>query len=442
MELNFAAIFIMFFCRQFLGVFMLLHIFPHQWRLPRWLVVILYVCLCVLGTYTLYCLTLIYLIPALYLSTIVPILLLPLLIKIPLRFLVLFILFMFHIGVLFYTAALTIGQLYCAPSYFVVVACTLNSFLCLAAYYPISRLLAHKLKLLLKTKAVHIIDLTNVILFFNFIGLVITRNFSQPFSWQLVSARLFNVIPTIMSLAIVLYLLNEINVNQIMNRRINNLQKLHYAEKHYFDFVIQSWLDSRKLRHDSRHLAFMQLQYAQNGEYDLLQASLKRMLRKIDQTSHIKLCNHEIIDGIAGYWNMQAASHKITFTAKIDIGQVLVPDFDLALLLGNTLENAFQATKKQVSGTKFIELKIVTKNESLLMVVRNSYDQQLVSREGVFYSSKRDFKKPGIGLQSVRNLVDKLGGYLAINTDNGIFTISMAINNESGAAPQESSSGG
>jgi sensor histidine kinase regulating citrate/malate metabolism len=92
---------------------------------------------------------------------------------------------------------------------------------------------------------------------------------------------------------------------------------------------------------------------------------------------------------------MQAINNNICFSAKINILDINVQDYDLAMLLGNTLENAFQASKAQTKGAKFIDMKIVTKNESLLIVIRNSYDQQIVRKGDVFYSYKRDFSRTG-----------------------------------------------
>lgn len=430
MTQDYIALFIMFFCRQFLGIGLLLRVFPQGWRLPRTAIFCIYTCIIGIPLYTLKLYSLTYLIPALYLSSLPPIMLLPFVLKIPLRFVFLFILFIYHIGILLQTIALTAGSLYFPGAAFILAFSTISSILCILAYFPLFQALSRSMPLLLKTKATKLIYLTDLILLFNFVGIVATKTPNTPFSWQLVNARLFNVIPTTLFIAILFYLLNQIELNQRMNVRLNNLQRLHYAEKHYFDFVIASWMNARKIRHDSRHLALLLINYLNHGNYSQLRNTLENLLSKIEHHPHINLCNHEIIDGIAGYWNMQASHNKISFSAKINIAKINIKDFDLALLLGNTLENAFQATLKQTSGSKFIDLKIATKNESLLIAISNSYDGQIVRKNNVFYSAKRNFQEPGIGLKSVEDLVNKLGGYMVFNVKDGIFTISLALNNE------------
>ncbi|MCH3914190.1 MAG: ATP-binding protein [Acidaminococcaceae bacterium] len=427
---DYLALFIMFFCRQFLGIGLLLSVFPDKWRFPKWSIFSFYTLMIGIILYVLNKVTLAYLIPVLYLSAVPAIALFPFLLKIPLRFVTLFVLFLYHIGILIQTVALTVGTLYFQGTYFIWAFSAVSSILCLIAYFPLRQTLSRNLNLLLKTKATPLINFTNLILLLNFIGVIVTKNANVSFSWQLVSARFFNVVPTILFLAIVLYLLNQIEVNQTMNLQIDNLRKLHNAEKHYFDFVIDSWFNARKIRHDSRHMALLFLNYLNAGQYAQLHTALEKMLQKIEHHPHISLCNNEIIDGIAGYWNMQAINNNICFSAKINILDINVPDYDLAMLLGNTLENAFQAAKAQTKGAKFIDMKIVTKNESLLIVIRNSYDQQIVRKGDVFYSYKRDFQEPGIGLKSVRDIVQKLNGYLVFDVKDGVFTISLAINNE------------
>lgn len=119
----------------------------------------------------------------------------------------------------------------------------------------------------------------------------------------------------------------------------------------------------------------------------------------------------------------------------------MISDFDLAILLGNALENACHAAAK-AEPDKFIELKIVTKNAVLLIVVRNSFNGQVVNKDGIYYSAKRDFAEPGMGFQSIDEIVKKLDGYMSVDTTNQIFTVSMAITNKGAGNKDEVQIGG
>lgn len=61
----------------------------------------------------------------------------------------------------------------------------------------------------------------------------------------------------------------------------------------------------------------------------------------------------------------------------------------------------------------------------VLLSVENNYDGKVNEKNGVFLSSKRPGE--GIGLQAVRHIAEKNGGYCRFLFGNGIFCANVIL---------------
>ena len=64
----------------------------------------------------------------------------------------------------------------------------------------------------------------------------------------------------------------------------------------------------------------------------------------------------------------------------------------------------------------------------LLLSIENNYDGEIQEKNGVFLSSKRAGE--GIGLQAVRHIAEKNGGYSQFHYGNGVFIANVMLRGE------------
>ena len=106
---------------------------------------------------------------------------------------------------------------------------------------------------------------------------------------------------------------------------------------------------------------------------------------------------------------------------------MLYESTDLSIILGNLLDNAIEATEK-LEVEKDIFVSLMYRKEKLLIKVRNPYTGDLKKdRAGNYISEKKDRENHGIGLKSVRKVVEKYEGVMEIHTENQIFEICVII---------------
>ena len=123
-----------------------------------------------------------------------------------------------------------------------------------------------------------------------------------------------------------------------------------------------------------------------------------------------------VIDALLG-GKEQEAREKFgdTFTFQAD-GLIFSPDlsvreYDIAVILGNALDNAIEACEK-AKGEPFIELSSERRRDMLMLGVRNSFAGTLRANpvSGLLLSDKRDASEHGIGLSNIKMTAEKYHG--------------------------------
>lgn len=273
---------------------------------------------------------------------------------------------------------------------------------------------------------------SNYILAFNFVALVLIRNFSEPRTWNLFFARFLCIMPLFFFVCMMMDLLKEKNDNKVMSVKLSSLEELRRNEKPYYDFVIEIWQKSRRLRHDQKHLAVMLNQLYEEKQFDKLGQHLRAILKYTETLQTVKIYGNETIDGLIGYWQMQAQEKGIPFAVDISFSKIKINDIDLAIILGNALENAFTAVTKDDIAQRsncYINVKIRERASLLLIEVVNSFSGNIVRYNDQFYSAKRDYKEPGTGLENIRMICEKYAGSNNVSFDNQSFKLELMLAN-------------
>ena len=132
-------------------------------------------------------------------------------------------------------------------------------------------------------------------------------------------------------------------------------------------------------------------QLYEEKQFDKLGQHLRALLKYTEKLQTVTLYANETIDGLIGYWQMQAQEKGIPFAVDISFSKIKINDIDLAIILGNALENAFTAvTKDDVAQRSncYINVKIRERHSLLLIEVVNYFSGKIVSYNKTYYSDK------------------------------------------------------
>ena len=113
-------------------------------------------------------------------------------------------------------------------------------------------------------------------------------------------------------------------------------------------------------------------------------------------------------------------------------GEVYIDFLDLVLLLGNALDNAIEAAAQTVKNSeRTIYLTMKLQNEFLLLEVRNPVKEKVLIHNNWVETTKKDSELHGLGLSSMKLLVEKYNGAMQLKCNETTFYLKILLENES-----------
>ena len=126
-----------------------------------------------------------------------------------------------------------------------------------------------------------------------------------------------------------------------------------------------------------------------------------------------------------------AASREIQVNCNIEYPQhTNIRSVDLVTILGNLLDNAFEAVDGTEGNLRFINLVVRRINEMLVIKVENGCNATPAEAGGDLQTSKTDKTLHGWGLQSVRTAAERYDGIIETEYSNHTFRAVVTLSFE------------
>ncbi|MCQ4936347.1 GHKL domain-containing protein [Anaerotignum propionicum] len=108
----------------------------------------------------------------------------------------------------------------------------------------------------------------------------------------------------------------------------------------------------------------------------------------------------------------------------------MLNESSLYIILGNAIDNALECLCKRESIEKKLSILILEDNKNLLIKIENPFTGSLNFKNGLPLTTKQNRTMHGIGLQSIRKLVQEKDGYFKITTINNNFSLEILLYGE------------
>lgn len=193
----------------------------------------------------------------------------------------------------------------------------------------------------------------------------------------------------------------------------------------------------RQLRHDFRqHLRTMTVLARENN--------MEELCRYADSVSDFhaqeempSLTSNVELDALLHHYRLRAIDQGVEFRTQLMLPHDLgVAPLDLAIVLGNVLENAVDAavveqeSANEVSQGEKVEAPFVfvgghVKHGQLVFVVENSYVSKVKESDAGFLSTKHEGL--GLGISSSQEVTRRLGGLFSVVYNQTLFRVQVSI---------------
>jgi len=170
----------------------------------------------------------------------------------------------------------------------------------------------------------------------------------------------------------------------------------------------------RRLRHDMRHHLETIAEYARAGDNAAVLTYIGEYSTEISNTAVRRYALNGTINNILFAYAGKAREAGIAFSVKCNApSKLAVRDTDLVALFGNLLENALHGCQRSGKEKTCIDVHILQKNNSLIIVCSNTCPDDLKLSNGLP-------AKKSIGISSVLSVCQKYDGSLDYKVENGI----------------------
>ena len=199
------------------------------------------------------------------------------------------------------------------------------------------------------------------------------------------------------------------------------LIETHYREVDNMYRQIWGW------RHDYRNHIQTMKAYAAAQDWDAIRRYLDLLDQDLTTVDTVVKTGNPMTDAILNSKISLAHSKKIRVTADAHIPVKLKSsEIDLCCIIGNLFDNAIEASEKLPEDQRMIRVYMDMKNTQLYISFTNFTAGKKLQKEGGLFRSTRG-DGHGFGLVRIAAIVERSGGYISQNSEDGAFTTEILL---------------
>lgn len=180
----------------------------------------------------------------------------------------------------------------------------------------------------------------------------------------------------------------------------------------------------RAIRHDMKHHIREIKELAEKGMTEEINEYIDMLAGDINEAQSYIDTGNAALDGIVNYYMSVAATENIIFDTNISVPQNMqIKTYDLNIIMGNLLDNAFENT--MMAKNKQVLLKMKYFNSILYISSINTYTGA-IKKSGEKFISLKD-SSHGYGVDNIKRIVNKYNGNIEIDYKNNVFNISIVL---------------
>ena len=221
--------------------------------------------------------------------------------------------------------------------------------------------------------------------------------------------------------------------NILSDRQNRELQSFMYMQKQQYDYQLQQSVAVRRFKHDLVNHIGVVRELINEKKTDEAKEYIDTIWN-IQDVFDLKIhTGDSFLDIIVNYYSYLAVKENIEFAVLGKLTEKMPLEmFDITTLMGNILQNAFEAAIK--ADVPRIRVELVEHKEEIFIVVSNSVAKTINTKTNFFMTLKKDKQNHGFGLKNIIATVEKYHGecYMESIVENRevLFQISIAIPRE------------
>ena len=220
------------------------------------------------------------------------------------------------------------------------------------------------------------------------------------------------------------YLLNQLAEHIQAEGTIKQLQQQVMIQKEKYAQLTSVYYRGNRILHDvNKHMRMIHHRLEQ-GEVEETIAYIKTVDDSLERNYNVIHTGNLVIDSILS--NMKSRLEdipcKCDIIVAVDTHRITIDDYDLVIVLGNIADNMIEAvTKIKEAKDRKVDINLSMHHQALLIHARNTMEPRVVQDAG------KEQWFHGLGLQNVREVVERYGGSLSVQGEAGWYDTMVRI---------------
>ncbi len=231
---------------------------------------------------------------------------------------------------------------------------------------------------------------------------------------------IYNVLISLLLIVVVIMLLKTL----FKDKENRHLKKQISLYEQQLKTNIENDRKIRLIKHDMKHHIREINMLASNGRADDIISYTRELSDDIKDAEKAYDTGNIYVDGILNYYNSLFLSHGIQAQISVVIPDKLeISPYDLNIMLGNLLDNAYENVIKANETKVMIDIKF---DENVLYLsVANTYNSKIKKENGKIVSLKS--KNHGYGLENIKRIAKKYNGDMKIEYNEKMFMVGVVL---------------
>ena len=134
------------------------------------------------------------------------------------------------------------------------------------------------------------------------------------------------------------------------------------------------------------------------------------------------------MDFILNQKKMEAEQKQISMEIQAERGiQMPIAESEICVVLGNLLDNAIEAASKTEENTGWVKITIGQQNEMTFLKIENNYQEEPVTKNGEYVTTKENKNAHGYGIKSVKRIIKNQDGMIDFEAEKYVFSVRIML---------------
>lgn len=236
------------------------------------------------------------------------------------------------------------------------------------------------------------------------------------------------VLLCVMLLNIIIYCtMIHISKKNITEQNMTLLKKQLEMQEESIHVLEESYNKTIKIRHDMKNHIGCALQLAESGEISDVIAYLSELSdEKLNTISGYIKTQRNVIGAVLNAKMSKAEQLGIRMQCYLLSEMEAISDVDAGILLANLLDNALEACAKNQKASEIL-LKIWAESGYYCLELSNTVESAVLIDNPELKTDKEDKTLHGLGLQSVKDIVNKYEGVISFEQKSDRFFVYVSM---------------